>query len=176
VNKTEKGEVMEGLTVDLPYPSMDGIEKDLRTARLIEQAYAGVHSELTAILQYIYHVLYFEEEGKKDTAGTLLKIAIAEMRHVKILGELLIKLGGDPIYATRSIFDIRFFNAGYVTYSKTPKKMLLDDITSEMLAISEYDELIKKTESEKVAAVLARIRLDEELHVTALKKELKELS
>ena len=53
--------------------------------------------------------------------------------------------------------------------------MLIDDVLSEMLAIKNYNYVLSKIKSEKVGAVLTRIKLDEELHVKVLKELLQEL-
>ena len=48
---------MEGLKVDLPYPSVEGIGEDPRSVRIISPAYADRGSEMTAIL-YIEIINY----------------------------------------------------------------------------------------------------------------------
>ncbi len=163
---------MKPLMVDLPYPSIDGVTKNTKLATVINPAYAGFHGEMTAILQYVYHGFYFENYGDEQTAKVLESIAIAEMTHIDILGSLILKLGQDPIFALRTPFNYQFYTAAAVTYSKTPQKMLLDDISSELCAIGDYTNMLKVIDDEKVSAVIARIRLDEELHVVALKERL----
>ena len=157
------------LKVDLPYPDLNGIEKDYRTAMIIAPAYAGGHSELNAILQYTYHFLNFNGEGDKETAKVLMEIAVAEMEHLEILGTLLYKLGADPIYTKIPPYRIDYYQTTGVSYSKLPVKMLLDDISGEMLAVKEYQNMVSNLSNEKVAAVLTRIILDEEIHIKVLK-------
>ena len=50
---------MSGLQVDLPYPSTTDFMRDECSVRIISPAYAGGASEMTAILQYIYHAVHF---------------------------------------------------------------------------------------------------------------------
>ena len=38
------------IRLSLPYPSIEGIGEDYRSAAIISPAYAGMHGELTAIL------------------------------------------------------------------------------------------------------------------------------
>lgn len=163
---------MKPLVVDLPYPTLDGIEKNQKIAREIACAYTGFHSEMTAILQYVYHAFFFNKLGQNDTADLLESIAIAEMQHLDVLGKLLIKLGEDPIFAIKSPCGYDFYSTASVTYSKTPQKMLLDDISGELLAIKQYEKIISNVFDEQVASIITRIKLDEELHVLALKKQL----
>ena len=99
-----------------------------------------------------------------------MSIALAEMHHLEILGLLIMRLGLDPVFCTANTFCAEYYSAKNIRYSKTPKKMLLDDITAESIAITEYEKLIKDIENEEVGAVLTRIILDEQLHMQALKE------
>ena len=51
----------------------------------------------------------------------------------------------------------------------------MDDIAGDLVAVSEYGEMLKTLENEDVAAVIARIKLDEELHIRVLKAEFERL-
>lgn len=166
---------MEGVKVDLPYPSVSGIENDIKSAEIIFPAYAGLHGELSAILQYIYHALFFKKENDEKTAELLTAIAITEMHHLDILGETILALGVKPIYKVPS-FEGGYYNTFYVSQSTTSQKMLLDDITAEMNAVREYSLMAEKLRNEKVAAIITRIKMDEELHVLKLKEALNKYS
>ena len=163
------------LIVDIPYPGTEGITEDVRTARIIAPAYASSHSELGAILQYIYHHFYFDKLGEEEIATTLIEISVAEMKHLDILGETLLKLGVDPVFTKNPPYKTDFFSASSISYAKTAKKMLLDDIAGEMMAIREYNLMLEELENEKISAIIKRIVLDEELHLLALKKCLKKI-
>ena len=151
---------MKPLTVDLPYPKMDNITKNYAYAQLISNAYATKHSELTAILQYQYHALYFNRLNMPEFADVIISISLAEMEHLSILAELLNRLGSDSAYGINTPCGFQFFNASSVEYSKTPNKMLLDDISGEMLGIRGYEEIIEKIEDDNVSAIISRILLD----------------
>ena len=167
--------MVKPLVVDIPYPSTDCIKENRRAAYIISPSYAGYEGELNAILSYNYHSLYFESFGMKEYAETLTAISVAEMRHLDIIGGLIIKLGADPVYTLRAFDKCDFYNASNVSSSNIPVKMLLDDISGEITAINAYKEMEKKL-SDDVAAIIARIRLDEELHVKALKSLMEKLS
>lgn len=165
----------KALIVDIPYPTIENLSEDYISARIIMPAYASAHSELGAIMQYVYHHFYFEKYGDEETAKILTSISVAEMKHLNLLGETLIKLGVDPVFTKNPPYKTDFFSTSSVSYSKTAKKMLLDDIAGEMLAINEYNAMLEKLDNECVATVIKRILLDEELHLLALKKRMKEL-
>lgn len=160
---------MKGLSSDLPYPDLTGIESDYDSACIISPAYAGLHGEITAILQYRYHGFMFKKAGLYEFEEIMSEISVTEMRHFEILGELLTKLGVSPVYGRYPPFMGMWYNTGEVSYSESPQKMLLDDIASEMLAVKDYDEMLSNLENEKVGAVIQRIKIDEEEHIKILK-------
>lgn len=84
---------MSGLQVDLPYPSTTDFMRDECSVRIISPAYAGGASEMTAILQYIYHAVHFDCAGNKKFARILRDIAITEMHHLDMLAEMFCAMG-----------------------------------------------------------------------------------
>lgn len=50
------------------------------------------------------------------------------MRHMQILGKLIRMLGGDPRYAALRRGRPVYWNGGMVSYSRSPKPMLLDSL------------------------------------------------
>ena len=161
--------MIKPIAVDLPYPNLDGIEKDYQSAMLISSAYSGLHGELSAILQYVYHHYFFDYCLDEEASALLLGISIAEMRHFEMLGSLLLKLGVDPVFSWRPPSRLNWFNTSGISYSKTAQKMLMDDISGELSAINEYDRILKDLKNERVQAIISRIILDEELHVKLLR-------
>ena len=165
---------MKPLIIDEPYPSLDGIEENRRSAAVISGLYAGRHGELNAVLQYVYQSFYFFKNGEEETAGLLIGIALAEMEHLEILGKLLLVLGRSPEYSAWNGFFNEYYSARNVVYATESFKMLLDDISAEMLAVKDYREAAKTVGEGKVADVLNRIRLDEELHIRKLEEVIRE--
>ena len=161
---------MKPLICDLPYPSVDDLRPDVRSGQIISFAYATLKGELTTTLQYTYHHFYFGAIDKED-ADTIMRIAIAEMKHIDILGESMLKLGVDPKYIqcpnTKTYYD-----TSTVSQSKTAQKMLMDDIEGEMNAIADYHKMLFILKNEQVSAIIQRIVLDEQLHLETLKKML----
>ena len=161
---------MKPLSVDIPFPSLAGIVPSRRQAEIISPAYAAPDSELTTILQYVYHHFYFENENMEDIASLYEQIFISEMTHLDHLGNALLKLGADPVFTKRPPIKENFFTAAYVKYSKNPKQMLIDDINSEMHAIAQYRAMLPKLDDAPLAALISRIIMDEELHLKTFKE------
>ncbi len=56
---------------------------------------------MTAITQYLYQHFILDER-RKSLASTLECIAKVEMHHLEIVGELITKLGGNPLFWTKN--------------------------------------------------------------------------
>ena len=159
---------MKGLCVDLPYPSPADCGVDLTATRVISPAYASLHGELSALLSYVYFTFYFEKENLGDYAETLSRIAVCEMEHFHLLGQTLLRLGVDPVYTANPPLFSRFYTTGELSYYKNPRQMLLDSISGEMQAIAQYKDMQKHLKNEAVSTLIARITLDEQLHLDTL--------
>lgn len=165
---------MKPLALDIPYPSLENLTEDVRSGQIISFAYATCRGELTAILQYSYHKLRFEQFSHED-AQTLQSIAIAEMVHLELLGTAMLKLGINPLYVTCPD-TTKWYSAGCVSRSHLPYSMLTDDIMSELNAIADYKKMLFVLKNEQVEQLINRIILDEELHLKTLKEMIERYS
>jgi len=77
-----------------PYPKMEDIKPDYNFGRMVYNSYSGTYGELTAITQYVYENITNKENNNLERV--LMRIAMDEMKHFKILGELLVELGFIP--------------------------------------------------------------------------------
>ncbi len=150
------------LTVDLPYPTVTATKPDIRSANILSLGYANSDGELDSVLQYIYHSFRFAPFGDKYS-DLLQSIAIAEMKHVDLLGETMLTLGVDPRFTIQANKNI-YYSTEYVSYSKTPTKMVMDDYRLELEAIAIYNKMLNLLDNEQVSALISRIILDEQLH------------
>lgn len=160
------------ISVDLPYPNLSEVKKDVKTAAVIAPAYASMHGELNTILQYLYHYFNFVGDGDEETADIIMGITLSEMHHLQILGELLLRLGVDPVFTKMPPHCCNYYTSENVRYSKTPIKMLIDDVSAEIYAVKQYDKIASAITDEKVRAVINRIALDEEFHVKVLNERI----
>ncbi len=152
--------------------NMENITPDSKSARIISPAYASPESEMNAICQYFYHHLQFKKQNYPEFSKLLEEIAEAEMRHLDILGTLLIKLGTDPILSAFPPIKNYFYSTGYVAYSNTPIKMLSDDIKAEKTAIAQYTMIINKLDNIDIKNIIEQIKADEEVHLAEFQKAL----
>ena len=56
--------MVKEIKVDLPYPETADIETDRFSASIIYPAFIGAHSELNAVIQYVYHELEFQKQDE----------------------------------------------------------------------------------------------------------------
>lgn len=154
--------------VDLPYPNLSEIKKDAKVATMIAPTYASTHGELNNLLQYLYHYFVFICNGDVETANIIGKIVLSEMRHLKILGELLFKLGVNPAFTKTPPLCCNYYTSGNISYSKTPIKMLIDDVSSEIYSIKQYEKIVDCLTDKKVSAVIEKILIDEKQHLNVL--------
>ena len=164
------------LIADKPYPTTEGITPDCRALRIISPAYAASAGELTATLQYIYHAINFENKNKEEYASIIEQIAIAEMTHLKLLGNTIYALGAQPVYTAFPPAAFNFYSAKFVSYSCSLKNMLEDDIIAEKQAISSYERMIERLRNDKVKCIIERILEDEKLHLAVFRELLAKLS
>lgn len=146
-------------------PEVGIIEPNPRDAYILQGDYSGTNSETTAILTYTYQS-YIVRPFDEDIAEVLENIAIVEMTHHKVLGDLIVSLGGDPIYA----YQGRFWTGKNVCYNKNLKEMLVQNIASEEDAICGYLASIDKICSKTAIGLLEAIIEDEKLHIKAFKE------
>lgn len=164
------------LIADKPYPSTDGISPDCRALRLISPAYASSTGELNSILQYNYHAVMFNGQGLDEYAELIDSIAVAEMIHLKLLGKLILALGAQPIYTACPPAAFNFYSAKFVSYSRSLKNMIEDDIIAERHAVMSYAHMLDRLRNDRVSAIISRILEDEKLHLKAFTELLNKIS
>ena len=163
------------LTLNEPFPTTDGICPDAYSLAVISPAYASSTGELNAILQYIYHFFNFKKHDLNEIAETLESIAIAEMIHLKLLGETITALGAQPIFCQYPPTAYNFYSTKFVAYSRNLDNMIEDDIMDEKHAICQYSKMLKRLKNEQVKSIVSRILEDEKLHLDTLKGILNKL-
>ena len=152
-----------------PYPEIKVAEPNLYYAELLMDDYAGVVSEFTAISQYLYH--YFVLKRRHEDLGEMLEnIAITEMRHMEILADTIVLLGGNPIIRGSFSTGRRFWNGRFVYYGTGLCERLRANLDAEFQAIRNYEDHIAIIRDPYVQAILRRIILDEKVHITLFKK------
>ncbi len=157
---------------DAPYPSTKGVGKNLTYAKIIQESFASPVSEYTAASQYVFDHLVSENQSK-EVSEAFEGIAIVEMQHLEMLGELILELGALPFY--KGDWRNKFWQGNFVKYNTNLRTMILCAISDEKKAISQYEKSIKMIREPKIDKLLQRIILDEEVHIEIFKELLRKL-
>ena len=146
---------------NIPYPKLTNIRQNIRYANLLYDNFAGEHGELTAVCQYIYE--HIELKRYEGFSKILLSIAIEEMHHLDLIGDLIKRLGKRPYYINQNQC---MWNANNIKYHfNNVYDMLMFNIESEKKSILGYKEAIKYTQNKSIKDLLERIILDEQTHL-----------
>lgn len=163
-----------GCELNLPYPPIEVKGKNLCYAQLLQRDYTGKNGEMTAVTQYFYQHLT-TKACNEALADELECVSIVEMRHLEMLGELIVLLGGVPVFRTTEGCVNTFWCGDNVQPTQNIKKFLQNNIAAEKIAIQNYRQHVMLIKDPKIQAVLERIILDEEHHIALFTKALSEL-
>lgn len=155
---------------DKSYPEIKVEKKNEIYASILLKDFSGMISEETAIHLYLYQSFAVGEKFK-EYKEIIMHIAEVEMIHLRLLGETIQKLGGNPIYGIIGADGtMRLWNAGNVEYARDLKRMLEVNIQSEQEAISQYQNSLNIIQDIYVKQIIKRIVLDEYIHLSIFKK------
>lgn len=156
------------------YPSLDGTTCNCRLACEVARSQAA---ELNAISEYLYQSIMFRETmpGLSDMFDG---IALDEMHHFRMLGELINRLGGDPTVRTavRGRGGICLREDKDSRAPVAAARTLGCNIAAERAAYNEYMRLASLAERMgqlPAAALLRRIACDERSHTERQEELLK---
>lgn len=154
-----------------PYPEIRVVGQNPYYAQLLLDDYAGKVSEATAIMQYVHHHLQMETLAAwQETAKLEEGISIIEMKHLEMLGQTILLLGGNSRYCDG---QQRPWTPTYIDYFDfDPCAQLRADICAEEEAIRQYLVHIQLIQDPYIQALLTRIIKDEEHHIQLLAKQL----
>lgn len=145
----------------IPYPTVGNVTPNYKFGRLVYDAYAGSQSELTTILTYVFEDL--TNSDKEEVAMLLGMISKQEMKHLQLLGEILVCLGLKPYYM--STYGNKWCSDNVKAEFSCLEDMLNFSIEMEKGAIKGYQHLVDVCEEDSIKAVITRIIMDEECHV-----------
>lgn len=146
-----------------PYPKINVKGKDTRLAERLTVSFGGNEGEFGTIASYIYKSLIFAEKYP-DYSEIYMKLAITEMHHLQMIGELIKKLGGQPLYGTRRENGIQWFSGANVNYANDPLSAFMHDMAAEQQAYNTYIMTARQSGDRDIFSLLSRIALDEMHH------------
>ena len=152
-----------------PFPPTQMPVQHKQAAELLLSAYAGGgNSELTALTQYFVHS---QTVSDVETKNLELCIALDEMHHLQVIGEMITSLGGELRFWAP---NHSYWTGGHVSYGMMDSEKVSEDIFSEEMAISGYEALLRELQQinkdqnpslNQVSLVIRRILEDEQIHL-----------
>ena len=158
-----------------PYPKVQVAGPNLYYANLLSKDLGGAKSEMTSACQYVYQG-WFLERQYSNISATMDRIAVVEMHHLNLLGQMILLLGGDPQY--RAITNRRgtYWDGRMVSPDKDPEKMILSSMELERAAIEIYSQQLVLIKDPYIQQMLLRILEDEKIHMKLFEGFLDHLS
>lgn len=163
------------IMVNYPYPEIKVNAPNLEYANLLSIDYCGSISEMTSIMQYINNENRLSC-AKCPVAKSLLGMSMAEMIHLQKLGEMIYLLGGTVGFvAKQRNGGQKMWTPSCLDIPDNLENMIRADMEGESKTINQYRDHMRMIRDDAVNAVLERIIMDEEYHISILQALLKEI-
>ena len=153
------------------YPIAAAQTKNQQYVRMIRNAYCGSGCpELDAVMQYFYHSLILRE-CTPQVSREISNIAICEMHHLELLGQLLCSMGSEPKFFASHCLPHGMQNVwwsarpGRIVYAGELGPALRADIQLKTGIIENYRRIVREISDSGIVRLLERILLDEEEHL-----------
>lgn len=154
------------------YPAVQPGRPDPQLTRRLFAAYAGQAGEMTAVCQYLYDGLLAALAPEGGLPELFRCLAQTEMRHLELLGQLILAYGGDPgLLSYRGEHKI-WWSGDFVHHIKQPARMLTEALEGERAAIRDYRDLLRLMPADGNQAVIERILADEAHHAQLLEQRI----
>lgn len=166
--KADKGEWnmnINKIAVAAPgsYPPIQVIGPNRKYADMILQDIAAAKGEMTTVYQYFYQNWCLEEIDP-DLALLLNRIAQVEIKHLDLLGRLVVLLGANPVCLSRPGNRNSAWNGNMINYHHGEKFLLSYNIRLEQSTLNNYIAQARMIKDPYICDLLNRIAQDEELH------------
>lgn len=158
---------------DKSYPAVCVSERNCRYGSMMLENLAGAHSEMTTISMYLYNMIR-TGEAYADLSSLFLRINMVEMHHLKIFGALAMALGEDPRLWSENCGHMAYWTPRCNQYPVDLCPMVHNSLAGERCAIQTYEHQLAEIADEYIKANLARVILDEQIHVEILEKVIEE--
>lgn len=153
----------------LLYPKLSRIRHNSYYLGIIQNLYCSSESEIISFLQFEYQKNLLLPFGN-DFARVFGAIAEDDLFHSGLLAEIIISLGGNPVYCDN---QGKWLGGRKIDYVKNIKQMLDVDIELKEKMIIDYKNAISKIDDNNIKKMLIMIVGEEEASYIKLKSLLK---
>ncbi len=150
--------------LDQPYAPAQVTAVNTQYAAILMNNYASAFGELTTINTYNYQSIMIQSVNS-DLSTALQQIAIVEMHHLRLLGQTIFLLGGNPRYMCMQKNQPIYWQGRMVDYKTDLKHLLQHNINSEQYTIDCYQHDCTLIDDPYIVAMLKHFVADEEIHL-----------
>lgn len=152
----------------ISYPEVVNLVPNKKYANMLYNDFSGELGELSAINQYIYEHINLQEN--ENISKILRSIAIMEMKHLDIVGNIIKRLGKEPVFIDSKG---KQWCSSSIRYNFCDiKEMIKFNIYTEEVAIEEYRRAYLYTNNRSLKKLFQRIILDEQTHIKIFREML----
>jgi len=154
----------------MPYPTLESIREDVKTAIKLLPIYSGLHGKFYFVSQYVRYYFSLKNLGESEAADLLIDVMATELIHLRILGNVIRKLGINPESISLNVPDYLFKSRAS---DFSADKIFADLIAGEINSANELKKICGKKLPPAVKDVIERLTLDDELHADVLREKKK---
>ena len=158
------GENRPQYALNEPYAPAQVTEANSQYAALLMNNYASAFGEFTTISTYNYQSIVLSQTNG-ELASALQQIAIVEMHHLRLMGQTIFLLGGNPRYMCLQKKQPVYWQGRMVDYKTDLKHLLQRNFNAEQYTIDCYQHDCSVIEDPYIVSMLERFIGDEEIHL-----------
>lgn len=151
------------------FPPVSVKEQNPRYAKMLKLDMASSRSTFTCSAQYLYQSCILAQTNPQ-LSKLLHNFAIDELHHTKVLGELIVALGGNPSYSVVQYNRMMVWNGTMVSYTQTPAQMMSENVAVQKFLIQRYEEQMEAIREECAVEILKCILKTEHMHLSVFEK------
>ena len=157
-----------------PYPPIQVTGPNASYAKEMLYNIGSCHSELTSVNLYFYDSLVTRAQAP-DVSECFRRIAMVEMHHLDIFGQLSVLLGADPRPWSCCGRRLAYWTPGCNEYPRALPLIIQYALEGENRAVEQYRQQTCKIRDPHIVALLERIILDEKKHIELFHQMLQQL-
>lgn len=150
--------------IDQPYAPAQVTAANSQYAALLMNSYASAFGEFTTINTYNYQSIMLQQKNS-ELSTALQQIAIVEMHHLRLLGQTIFLLGGNPRFMGMQKKQPIYWQGRMVDYNTDLKHLLQRNANAEQYTIDTYQHDCTIIDDPYIVKMLEHFIADEEIHL-----------
>lgn len=148
------------------YPKLSRIKHNSYYLGIVQNLFCGNEGKIVSFLQFCYQKNVLAPFGS-EFANHFDEFAMQEFFHQELLCEIILSLGGDPVFCDN---QGRWLSGRWIDYVKDIKQMLLLNIETKEKTIIDFKTAISKIDDLSIKQLLVAILKEDEDTLEKLKQ------